>query len=262
MQANPTVNPNALRPYKGFGTITLYETTGRSRYDAMQLQVQRRATRGVAYSLAYTLSRTMDDGSSRLEILPNAYDDSGYYGTSSLDRPHVLIAQASYRTPALESASAVFRGVLSDWNIGGVFQAQSGAPFDVTTTVDIAGVGAGSGAQYYNIVGDPKEGRTEFDGTRAVWFNPAAFQAPPAGTYATNWKRNNLRQPGFWDLHMSLRKSVAIGSHRAEFRWDVFNVLNHTNLGPVSANPTSADFGTIVSRTGNRTMQIGWQYAF
>jgi hypothetical protein len=262
LQANPGANANALRPYKGFGTITLYETTGRSRYNAMQLQVQRRATRGLGYSFAYTLSRTMDDGSSRLEILPNAYDDSGYYGISGLDRPHVLITQASYRTPALESAPAVLRGVFGDWNLGGVFQAQSGAPFDVTTTVDIAGVGPGSGGQYYNIVGDPTEGRTEFDGTRAVWFNKAAFQAPAAGTYATTWERNNLRQPGFWDLHMSLRKSVAVGTHRAELRWDVFNVLNHTNLGAASANPTSADFGTIVSRNGNRTMQIGLQYIF
>ena len=55
IQANPGVNANALRPYKGFGTITLYETTGRSRYNAMQLQVQRRAARGLGYSLAYTL---------------------------------------------------------------------------------------------------------------------------------------------------------------------------------------------------------------
>jgi len=42
----------------------------------------------------------------------------------------------------------------------------------------------------------------------------------------------------------------------------VFNVLNHTTLGPAVANPNSADFGTIVSRTGNRTMQIGLQYSF
>jgi hypothetical protein len=262
LQANPGANTNALRPYKGFATITMYETTGRSRYNAMQLQVSRRATRGVGYSLAYTLSRTRDDGSSRTELLPNAYDDSGYYSLSGLDRPHVLIAQASYRTPELSSAPAVLRGVVGDWNLGGVFQKQSGAPFDVTTTADIAGVGAGSGAQFYNIVGDPDEGRTEFDGTRAVWFNRAAFQAPAAGTYATTWERNNLRQPGFWDLHMSLRKSVRVGTHRAEFRWDVFNVLNHTNLGAASSNPTSADFGTIVSRTGNRTMQIGLQYQF
>jgi len=262
VQANPLINASALRPYKGFSTITLYETTGRSRYNAMQLQVQRRSARGVAFSFAYTYSRTMDDGSSRLEILPNAYDDSGYYGISALDRPHVLITQASYRTPALESAAPVLRGVLGDWNIGGVLQAQSGAPFDVTTTVDIAGVGAGSGPQYYNIVGDPKAGRTDFDGTRAVWFNAAAFQAPAAGTFATNWKRNNLRQPGFWDLHMSMRKSVAVGTHRAELRWDVFNVLNRPTLGAAATNPTSPDFGTITSLTGNRTMQIGLQYQF
>jgi hypothetical protein len=260
IQANPGVNPNALRPYKGFAAITLFETTGRSRYNALQLQVSRRATRGVGYSLAYTLSRTKDDGSGRLELLPNPYDDSGLYSLSNLDRPHILITQAYYRTPALEAAPGVLRGLLGDWNLGGVLQAQSGAPFDITTGVDIAGV-AGTG-QYYNIVGDPNEGRTAFDGTRAVWFNRNAFQAPAAGTYATNWERNNLRQPGFWDLHMSLRKSVPIGSNRAEFRWDVFNVLNHTNLGGANSNPTSADFGTITSRNGNRTMQIGLQYIF
>jgi hypothetical protein len=151
---------------------------------------------------------------------------------------------------------------VGDWSLGGVFQAQSGAPFDVTTTVDIAGVGAGSGGQYYDVVGDLYEGKTEFDGTRAVWFNRNAFRAPAAGTYATQWERNNLRQPGFWDLHLSLRKSVPIGTHRAEFRWDVFNVLNHTNLGGANATPTSADFGTITSKTGNRTMQIGFNYSF
>jgi hypothetical protein len=262
IQANPGVNVNALRPYKGFGSITLYETTGHSKYNAMQLQVNRRSARGLGYQLAYTLSRTKDDGSTRLEVLPNAFDDSGYYGISALDRPHILIAQASYRTPELSSAPGVVKGLLGDWALGGVFQAQSGVPFDVTTTVDVAGVGAGSGPQYYNLVGDPNTGRTEFDGTRAVWFNKDAFRIPTAGTYATTWERNNLRQPGFWDLHMSLRKSVPVGSHRAELRWDVFNVLNRPTLGNVQTNPTSADFGTITSKTGSRTMQVGLQYVF
>jgi hypothetical protein len=262
IQANPGVNVNALRPYKGFGSITLYETTGRSKYNAMQLQVNRRSARGLGYQLAYTLSRTTDDGSTRLEVLPNAFDDSGYYGTSALDRPHILIAQASYRTPEMRTAPGIVRGVLGDWALGGVFQAQSGVPFDVTTTVDVAGVGAGSGPQYYNIVGDPDTGRTEFDGTRAVWFNKDAFRIPTAGTYATTWERNNLRQPGFWDLHMSLRKSVPIGTHRAELRWDVFNILNRPTLGNVQTNPTSADFGTITSKTGSRTVQVGLQYVF
>ena len=41
IQANPGVNANALRPYKGFGNITLYETTGKS-------TLQRDAAAGVA----------------------------------------------------------------------------------------------------------------------------------------------------------------------------------------------------------------------
>jgi hypothetical protein len=264
IQANPGVNANFLRPYKGFSTITLYETTGKSKYNAMQLAVSRRAARGFGYSLAYTYSRTTDDGSSRLEILPNAYDDSGYYGTSSLDRPHVLITQMQYRTPELRSAPAILRGVFGDWSLGGVLQAQSGAPFSVATTVDVAGVGAGSGSQFYNIVGDPDTGQTDFDPkTGAVWFNKNAFQIPAAGTYATNWERNNLRQPGFWDLHMSLRKSVRlVNSHRAELRWDVFNVLNRPTLDNAQTNPTLSDFGLITSKTGSRTMQIGLQYVF
>ena len=45
IQANPGVNTNALRPYLGFGTITLYETTGTSRYNSLQTQVERRSTR-------------------------------------------------------------------------------------------------------------------------------------------------------------------------------------------------------------------------
>jgi hypothetical protein len=273
IQANPGVNVNALRPYKGFGSITLYETTGHSRYNAMQLQVNRRAARGLAYSLAYTLSRTKDDGSTRLEVVPNAYDDSGLYGISAIDRPHVLIAQASFRTPELASAPGVVRGLLGDWSLGGVLQAQSGVPFDVTTTVDIAGVGAGSGPQFYNVIGDPKAGRSEFNGLNAVWINPClrptaanpctpSFAEPTAGRYATTWERNNLRQPGFWDLHMSLRKSVPVGTHRAELRWDVFNVLNRPTFGNAQTNPTVADFGLITQKTGSRTMQVGLQYVF
>jgi hypothetical protein len=63
IQANTGINANALRPYKGFGNITLYETTGESKYNAFQLNVDRRSTRGVSFNVAYTFSRTEDNGS-------------------------------------------------------------------------------------------------------------------------------------------------------------------------------------------------------
>jgi hypothetical protein len=265
IQANPGVNANALRPYLGFGSITLYETTGRSKYNSVQTQVERRSTRGVGFSVAYTFSRTRDDASGRGDILPNAYDDSLYYGISDLDRPHVLVSQVRYRFPTFESSAAPLRWVLGNWDASGIFQAQSGAPFDVRTTVDVAGVGPGSGSQLYDLIGDPNAVRTDWDPTtsRATWFDKNAFRIPTTGTYATTQPKNLLRQPGFWDINMSFRKGFAtVGTHRFDVRLEVFNIINRTRLGNAVTNPTSADFGLITSRVGNRTMQVGMQYVF
>jgi hypothetical protein len=268
IQANPGINPNALRPFKGFGSITLYETTGVSRYNGMQVQVTGRPTNSRAgFSVAYTLARTRDDGNGRGDILPNAYDDSGYYGISDFDRTHVFVTQATYRLPLLDGSPAGLRWVFGSWDLSGIFQAQSGIPIDVRTPTDLAGVGPGSGQQFYNVVGDPRSIRTDFDGTRAIWFDRTAFQAPAAGTFG-NQAQNTLRLPGFWDFNLSLRKAFPIkGNQRLEFRWVAFNLLNHPRLNDAAIgnnvnNPLSGDFGSITSLTGNRTMQIGLQYLF
>jgi carboxypeptidase family protein len=266
IQANPGVNANALRPFLGFGSITQYETTGRSKYNSLQTQIERRSTRGAGYSVAYTFSRTRDNGSGRGDILPNAYDDSNFYGISDLDRPHVLVSQVRYRFPTLESSAAPLRWVLGNWDVSGIFQAQSGAPFSVTTTVDVAGVGPGSGQQFYELLSDPTGIRTDWDATlsRATWFDKNAFRIPTTGTFATSQPKNTLRQPGFWDVNMSFRKGFAtLGStHRFDLRLEVFNIINRTRLGIAVTNPTLPDFGFITSRVGNRTMQVGMQYVF
>jgi hypothetical protein len=144
---------------------------------------------------------------------PTPTTDSGYYGISAIDRPHILISQMSYGRRSCGRRRRAARCVRR-LEPGRVFQAQSGTPFDVTTTVTVAGVGAGSGPQYYNIVGDPNTGRSDFNGTSAVWFNKDAFKIRRRHL-RDGLERNLLRQPGFWDLHMSLRKSDASGPPQA-----------------------------------------------
>jgi hypothetical protein len=203
--------------------------------------------------------------------LPNAYDDSNDYGISDLDRPHVLVSQVRYAFPTLESSVAPLRWVLGNWDVSGIFQAQSGMPIDVRTAagVDPAGIGPGSGSQLYDQVSDPMATRTTEWGTLPnnatgiIWFNPAAFRLPAAGTYATTQEKNSLRQPGFWDINMSFRKGFrTIGTHRFDLRIEAFNIINRPRLGNVVFNPSMGDFGYIVSKTGSRTMQIGMQYIF
>jgi hypothetical protein len=277
IQSNPGVNTNALRPYLGFSTVTLYETTGTSKYNSLQAQVERRSTRGVGFNVAYTFSRTKDNGAGRNDLLPNAFDDSGYYGISDLDRPHVLVTSVRYGLPRLESSVAPLRWVFGNWNVSGIFQAQSGAPFDVRSPgVDLAGVGPGSGNQFYEVTGDPEAARrTEWGplptssptappSLGAIWFDKNAFKAPATGTFATSQEKNSLRQPGFWDVNMLIRKSFnVVGSaQRFDLRIETFNIMNRPRLGNAVTNPTSGDFGYIVSKVGSRTMQIGLQYIF
>lgn len=261
LQANPGINANALRPFRGMGIIGISEHSGSSRYNALQVEVNRRAAAGLQFGLAYTFSRNQDNGSGETELLPNAFDDRAYWGISELDRPHILTLHYIYTLPS-PSGSRLGRWLLGGWALTGINQFQSGAPFSVRHSADHAGVGPGSGDQFWHQVGDPKQvQRTPFTES-AVWFNRDAFVRPEPGTFGTQ-PRNALRHPGFWDWNLSVRRSFRIGEHRAfDFRWEAFNVLNHPTLGSANGNPTSGSFGLVTSKTGNRTMQILLQYRF
>ena len=69
-----------------YGVINISENAGTSRYDGMQVSVQRRYACGLQFGVSYTYSRSEDDGSSLTDVLPNAYDAHAYYGLSDFDR--------------------------------------------------------------------------------------------------------------------------------------------------------------------------------
>src|SRR5262249_50370913 len=182
VQANAGVNPNALRPYQGLGILGIAENSGTSMYKGMQVSIERRFSTGVQFGIAYTLSRATDNSSDLTDTLPNAYDDRGYQGISDLDRTHVLIANYIYEIPLLKGTGTLLRRALGNWEVSGVNQFQSGAPFSVRNNTDNAGVGPGSGNQFYNLVGDPNIQTTAFTNS-AIWFNKDAFARPAAGTF-------------------------------------------------------------------------------
>ncbi len=260
LQANPGVNVSALRPYLGYGPIGLAENSGRSQYHGLQIGVERRVARGFHAGVGYTLSRTKDDSSSLTDVLPNTYDDSAYWGISDLDRTHVLIANWIYELPFLQGSDWAGRA-FGRWQITGVYQYQSGSPFSVRSNDDFAGVGAGSGNQFWNLVGDPTIEPSAFTSS-AQWFNPAAFARPAAGTFGVQ-PRNMLRNPSTWNFDFGVRKSVPLaGTQQVQFRAEAFNVLNHPNWDVANNNPTSGSFGQVTRKLGERTVQLSLRYSF
>src|SRR5262245_3190544 len=261
IQANPGVNPNALRPYLGYGPIGIAENSGRSQYHGLQVSVQRRVANGLHAGVGYTYSRTMDTSSALTDRLPETYLRSAYWGISDLDRPHVLIANWIYELPFLRERSGWASRALGHWEITGVYQFQSGSPFSVRSNDDFAGVGPGSGNQFWNLVGDPTIEQTPFT-TTAAWFNRAAFARPAAGTFGVQ-ARSASRQPHTWNIDLGMRKSVPLsGSQQLQFRAEAFNVLNHPNWDVANNNPTSGSFGQVTRKLGERTVQLSLRYSF
>jgi hypothetical protein len=274
IQANPGVNVDFLRPYKGYATIRSTNNDGRSKYNGLQLNLTRRFTSGLTFGAAYTLSKTEDDGSTQRTIIPNAYDASMMWGPSNFDRRHVFVSHAVYELPFLRGQNSLAGRLLGGWQLSGVVQAQTGTPIWVGTTEDRAGVGPGSGNNGENVpptpwalVGDPGANvNRQFSSGAAdqnFWFNTAAYQRPAAGTFAPAGSRNAVYSPGFQNWSGALFKTFGITeNHRLTFRGEVYNIPNHPNWDAADRNPDSSTFGKVTTKSFERTFQLSLRYSF
>ncbi|MDX2181002.1 MAG: carboxypeptidase regulatory-like domain-containing protein [Bryobacteraceae bacterium] len=275
IQRNPGINVNFLRPFHGFGDIRLTNNDARSIYQALQMNLTRRYSKGLLYGVAYTYSKAYDSGSSKDDILPNAYDASNYWGPSANDFRNILIVNFAYDLPFFANASRVPRALLGGWQIAGITQFQSGPPLTIQSAEDFAGVGPGSGPQIWNVSGNPKlsGGERKFADAanlpnywfRAVDGNGQSLFTPPAtGTFTTQRNRNLIYGPGFQDWNLSVAKAFAFSeNHRLQFRAEVFNWVNHPNWAQPAANPRNlTTLGKITSKSGERNLQLSLRYSF
>ena len=271
VQANPGINPDYLRPYKGYGTIRVTNNEATALYNAFQLNYTKRFSKGIMYTFAYTFSKAMDDGSQQRDILPNPFDAHNLWGPSEYDRRHVFVANVIWELPFFRSSNGVTRAVLGGWQITGLVQAQTGTPFTVGTGDDVAGIGPGNGnnsmpATIYNVTGDPHLDDPKFatfSGESAFYFNPAAFGPPAAGTFTTQRNRNLLYGPGFQNWTGSLFKTFRVAEGQGiTFRGEVFNIPNHPNWNGPDTNPKSGTFGKVTNKNFERTFQLSLRYFF
>ena len=96
------------------------------------------------------------------------------------------------------------------------------------------------------------------------WFDLAAFPVVPVGAYRFgNSGRNILDGPGFIGVNLSLSKKFRVREKDSvQFRWEVFNVINHPNLDLPVIAVNAVNAGTITSSGNGRTMQAALKYVF
>ena len=269
----PTANQ---RPYQPWNTILSTRSGASQNFEQMQLEATRRFANGFTFQAEYAWTRSLDNADYSGGPMIPAYPGLDY-GNSAGVRRHTLVFHYVWEVPFgrgkqfLPQAGRLMDAVVGGWQISGISNYVTGAPFSVTFAVPASFVGWWGG-RADAIAGSNQYAKgSGHDIVAGVpWFNTSAF-APPQPWQWGNAARNLLFGPGSWNWDISLAKNVRIVERaRLQLRADFLNAFNHFNLGGPSAAIADtrdggipiATSGKIFGGSGSRIVQVGAKITF
>jgi hypothetical protein len=256
----PTINPN-------FGRVPATFWNSDAVYHAMQLQLQKRMSHGVEAQVSYTWSRSIDsasgstDGDQFLNGISSLFffDPRLRRGPSDFNQTHNLTLSYTWDIPSARQLPSVLGWAASGWELGGIFQATTGTPFTVIISPDPLGINSTDPFDFPNLVPgcNPVQGGLNYLNVNcfslpaatpdiAARCTPFLGNGNPGGIPGTcanllgNVHRNSIIGPGLVNFDWSLFKNNYIRriseQFNVQFRVEIFNILNHTNFNPPTAN--------------------------
>ena len=266
-------NDNAARPffatYGRTASITTRVPTD-TRYNSLQIKVDRRFTKGLLVTSNYTFSRAIS----------NSGDDNGGFSTpaditldlgrTGFDRTHAFSSSFVWQIPFAQKLNGVAKWALDGWQVTGILTVQSGTPLDFTT--NSTNLHAPGNTQRPNISGEPKIFGNF--GPGQIWFDTSVFSTPAAtltnaagvayAPFGQLTRNGSINGPGYWNLDSSIFKKFKFTERiGGEIRADVFNSLNHPNPGNPNTGVTSTTFGQITGlASSSRQVRFGLRATF
>ena len=276
-----------FRPSPQFTIAGLGCTCSSSAYNALQIQLQRRLSTGLAFSVNYTLAKSTDDvsndtrGAGTELVVPSDPHRLGLdQGRSDFDVRHVFRGHFIWDLPfgrgrtINRDASGLVHALISGWQINGILDASSGYPlsvysgfhtfsfYDSGTRVATTSANGVTNRALFN--GNAGIGRIRKTDRGVEFFSAeerAMFSTPEVGE--TGSERNLFTGPGYFQVDMGIFKNFSIGTQRLEFRTEIFNLLNTVNFSDPNILVTAGAFGTITdTRVPPRIVQFGLKYYF
>jgi len=211
-----------------------------SNYHSLQLQFQRRLSKGFQALASYTLSKATDTLSSEGFITGNNPDVD--LAAADFDRRHSFSSAVSYDIPS-PIQNGFGNALLRDFSIDATFKAVSAAPIDVASLTNslYTRVRPNLVPNVPIYIEDPN-----IPGGKRI--NRAAFVLPADETQG-NVPRNFLRGFGFSQLDVALRRQFNFAeSVNLQLRAEAFNLLNMPNFtDPRVSRVNSSNFGRSTS---------------
>lgn len=276
-----------LRPYPQYTAVLWFRPLiGDSKYNAFQVNLQKRFSDGLSAVVNYTWSKLMDtsgvgNGAAFLDPTPvqDVYNyKGGEYSLSTLDIPHRFTATFTYELPFgrkrrfgrnLNRFVDLFLG---GYQVSGTVILQSGAPIQIiadsfTGLTTLAGVG--NAVRRPDRVGQNGFSREDLRDAarngRAI-FNTGAFASPSAFKFGNAARTyDDIRRDQYRNVDLSLLKNFTWneGRQKIQLRAEFLNAFNYVVFGTPERNVNSPNFG-IVTTQGNRPriIQLVARYTF
>lgn len=253
---HPTLNPN-------YGRVPGTFWNSGANYNAMEAQVQERFSHGLSGQVSYTWGRSIDNasGSTDGDQFQNGltsmfyFDTRPFRGPSDFNQTQNLVLNYTWEIPGSKALTGIAGFAANGWELGGIFSASTGVPFTMTIAPDPLGMNSTDSFSFPDIVKgcNPIHGGLNY-------LNLNCFTLPQAtpdiaslcvpfsgvsapGTCANllgSGGRNSIVGPGLVELDASLVKNTYIRriseQFNIQFRLEVFNLANHTNFNPPTAN--------------------------
>jgi hypothetical protein len=240
-------------PSPNIASANLVTNAGTSDYDALQVQFNRRLSRGVQALASYAWSHSIDTGSAGSGALASNNFAPAIAGSnrgpSDFDVRNVFSAGATYEIPGVDRR-ALSAKILGSWSLQGIVHVSSAPPVDISD----AAFSKFNGGFFADVRPDLVAGQPlylygqQYPGRKA--FNPEAFADPPIDTTTKlpvrqgTTPRNFLRGFGLSQCDFAMHRDFPIReSIRLQFRAEIFNIFNHPNFGQPSGAFGEGGFG-------------------
>jgi hypothetical protein len=259
----PTPGPGAVNPRRLFPTIGQVEYAspyGHGSYHALQASFERRLSAGLALTGSYTWSHAIDNVHSHEDNVGGAFpqdpnDWAAERSSSGFDLRQRFVSSVIYELPfghpgGFLGSNKVLRAIVSGWQTGGIFVAQTGYAISPGISPNPANT---TGSARPDAVCNPNLP----SGSRSIdaWFDISCFKPAVAYQYG-DAGRNTILTPGLINLDLLGARTFHFTETKyLEFRAEFFNLTNTPHFAAPNATIGTAQAGTIVA-TGNPSRQI------
>jgi hypothetical protein len=270
----------ALRPFPQFGNIgDQYERDGNTWYDALQIKVTKRISKGLSGGLDYNWSKDLGTVSSTgtyttsIPIQDPTRPPKSQKSYLAIDQPQMINFYFNYEVPRFGFAQNGWKAaVFTGWTTDGIFHYQSGFPIQVPNTqtpFQLNSVTFTSSNNGNSVFANRVPGQKLFlhslnnhDPAYALtqpFLNSAAWVSPAAGTYSTSKPYfGDYRGPRYPGEQLGVGKAFTFKEGvKFSLRADFFNVFNRWAYPGLN---NTGNFAQAAQYNSNGTIANGFGY--